>query len=407
MSKKILLSVCACEPNRGSEPGAGWNWVIQIARFYEIWVVTRAINQQPIEEALEKESIPNIHWVYFDLPWWVQFWNKSRRGSRLYYYLWQIVAYFVGKRLHKEMSFDLVHHLTLGTYWMPSFLALLPLPFVWGPVGGGDSAPRAFYQGFGLRGYIFEKVRDFVNLIVIFNPFVRLTARRAILALANTKQTIEKLRLLGSRNRILFSHMGVSLNEVSMFHIRQGNPFRMLSVGRLIHWKGFHLALEAFKRFNQEFTESEYWLIGDGEERQRLEQLTQRLGIKKRVVFWGKIPRTQVLEKLAECDVLIHPSLHDSAPSVCLEAMAAGRPVICLDIGGPALQVTGETGFKIRANTPEQVVTDLGEAMVRLAQNSDLRKRMGEAARKRVEEHFNWDKKGEWINNIYEQIFQV
>jgi glycosyltransferase involved in cell wall biosynthesis len=88
----------------------------------------------------------------------------------------------------------------------------------------------------------------------------------------------------------------------------------------------------------------------------------------------------------------------------CLEAMAVGRPVICLDLGGPALQVTEETGVKVSAITPEQVVNDLMEAMLLLARNPDCRKRMGEAARRRVIEYFDWDKKGEWIRKGYQRV---
>lgn len=88
----------------------------------------------------------------------------------------------------------------------------------------------------------------------------------------------------------------------------------------------------------------------------------------------------QALEKLAEVDVLVHPSLHDSGGYVVAEAMAAGRPVICLDLGGPALQVAEETGFKIPATTPEQVVAGMAQAMLWLARDDALRRRMGGGA---------------------------
>jgi glycosyltransferase involved in cell wall biosynthesis len=125
------------------------------------------------------------------------------------------------------------------------------------------------------------------------------------------------------------------------------------------------------------------------------------------VTFWGVIPRWQVLEKLAECDVLLHPSLHDSGGWVCLEAMAAGRPVVCLDLGGPALQVTEDTGIKVPATSPEQVVSDLAAAMMQLAEDPDLRIRLGVAARQRVQEHFNWDKKGLFMAKLYQSLSTV
>jgi glycosyltransferase involved in cell wall biosynthesis len=114
--------------------------------------------------------------------------------------------------------------------------------------------------------------------------------------------------------------------------------------------------------------------------------------------------RAQVLERLAECDVLVHPSLHDSGGYVCVEAMAAGRPVICLELGGPALLVTEQTGIKIPATSPEQVIRDLAAAMSQLACDPLECERLGESARRRVRENFAWEGKGDFIAAIYNRV---
>ena len=89
---------------------------------------------------------------------------------------------------------------------------------------------------------------------------------------------------------------------------------------------------------------------------------------------------------------------------MCAEAMAAGLPVICLDLGGPGLQVTEGTGVKLPAMSPQQVVSDLAAALSRLAGDLALRARMGQAARERVEEYFEWKKKGEDLVRVYGQV---
>jgi glycosyltransferase involved in cell wall biosynthesis len=129
-----------------------------------------------------------------------------------------------------------------------------------------------------------------------------------------------------------------------------------------------------------------------------------RFGISDRVRFWGQIPGTRFWSELADCDVLLHPTLHDSGGWVSLEAMAAGRPVICLDLGGPAMEVTEETGFKIPPITPRQAIEGLATALLQMARDADLKRRMGEAGRKRVQEHFNWDMKGDRIARIYDEV---
>jgi len=87
--------------------------------------------------------------------------------------------------------------------------------------------------------------------------------------------------------------------------------------------------------------------------------------------------------------------------------MAAGRPVVCLALGGPGFQVTAETGVKIQANFPEQVSHDLAKAFLRLASDPALRLQLGLCGKKRVEKHFNWDRKGEFMTKVYESLVMV
>jgi glycosyltransferase involved in cell wall biosynthesis len=404
---RVLISAYACEPGKGSEPAVGWNSVLQISRWHEVWVITRANNQDPIEKALATKPLPNVHWVYFDLPRWARFWKKGERGVHPYYYLWQIGVYFVARKLQREVGFDLVHHVTFVNYWMPSFLTLLPVPFLWGPVGGGESAPHSFWRFFSFRGKAHEFFRDLVRFLAQFDPFVRLTAQRAALGVATTEETAVRLRGLGCQKVLVFSQVSLPKDELDSlggFADQKSNPFRLVSIGNLLHWKGFELGLRAFSVLQQRFPSSEYWIIGDGPERRRLQKLARKLDVAESACFWGSIPRSQVLEKLRECQVLVHPSLHDSGGWVCAEAMAAGRPVICLDLGGPALQVTEDTGIKVPATSPEQVVSDLAAAMTRLARDPGLRIRLGIAARQRVQEHFDWAGKGDWLSELYRRV---
>ncbi len=404
VSLRVLLSAYACEPDKGSEPGVGWNWVCQIARFHEVWVFTRTNNRKSIEAALLTNPLPTVHFVYVDFPYWARFWKRGRPSTYFYYYLWQIAAYVDAKKLHDQVKFDVVHHVTFVKYAMPSFMALLPVPFVWGPVGGGETTPPGFWWSFSLRGKVFEVLRVLMRRLFELDPFVRLTARRSMLALATTKDTEARLRLLGCSRLTVFSEAGLPLDELALLGDlprHQAAPFRVISSGNLLHWKGTAFGLRAFAQFHREFPNSEYWIVGDGPERKRLERLADSLQVTDAVRFWRELPRSQLLQKLADCDVLMHPSLHDSGGWVCLEAMAAGRPVVCFDLGGPALQVDGDTGFKVTAHSPRQVVEDLAVALTLLARDPVLCKTMGAAGQLRVAEQFNWRIKGAQMEKAY------
>jgi glycosyltransferase involved in cell wall biosynthesis len=399
----VLLSAYACEPGRGSEPAVGWNTARELASHHEVWVLTRANNRTKIEVRLADDPVPGLHFLYYDLPRWASWWKRGKRGIHAYYYLWQLGAYRVAKKLHGEVGIDMSHHVTFVIYWRPSLLALLPVPFVWGPVGGGEFVPEPFRSSFGRRGRIYEAMRDLARWLGELDPLVRATARRSALALATTEETAVRLRKLGAKDVRVFTQVGLNEEEIDLLSRQEVNhraaSIRFVSIGRALHWKGFHLGLRAFAQAR--LPNARYWVVGDGPERGRLQDLAEDLGIAQHVRFWGRLSRGETLRTLGECHVLVHPSLHESGGWVCLEAMALGRPVVCLDLGGPAVQVTQETGFRIPANTPEQSVRDLAAAMQACAADTGLLTRMGEAGQRRVAETFNWREKGAHIAELY------
>jgi glycosyltransferase involved in cell wall biosynthesis len=172
--------------------------------------------------------------------------------------------------------------------------------------------------------------------------------------------------------------------------------------------KGFHLGLQAFAKLLVAYPDSEYWIVNDGSEMLHLKALAKSLGVENKVTFWGRLQTLDaVYSKLGNCDVLVHPALHEAFGNVCLEAMASGRPVVCLDLGGPAIQVTDETGIKVQAISPEQAVASMVEGLSRLASDSVLRLQLGSAGRQRVTDCFDWNEKGKFLAAIYEDAIRV
>lgn len=403
---KILLSAYACEPGKGSEPGVGWNWVRQIARYNEVWVITRENNKPLIESDASISGLP-IHWIYYDLPPKLRSWKKGNKGVYLYYFLWQIGAYRKAKKLHQEVQFDLAHHITFGTFWLNSFMSLLPVKFIWGPLGGGDVTPKALTKTISENGVAEERKRNIMLKCIKWDPFLRLSYKKANIVLSNTKATSQEIKKLGGKSPVLFSHMGIDLTDFPLRENKSSlDDIVFISVGRLIHWKGYHLSIESFARFFKGFPNSEYWVIGDGPEKKTLESLAGKLGVSNQIKFFGNIDRRDVLEKLYRADVFVHPAFHDSAPSACIEAMAAKLPVICLDIAGPGLQISNEAGFKISLENAEKTCKKMSEAMRALAESSELRKKMGAAGRKRAEEMYCWDKKGDYMQDLYSNLVE-
>lgn len=405
---KILMSAYACEPGRGTELGVGWNTAREVARYHEVWVLTRPDDgREAIEAELKRHPIPNLHFVYVTLPIWSGGWTWGQWAFQFHYYLWQIYAYLVARKLHREIGFDLAHHVTFVKYSTPSFLSLLPIPFIFGPVGGGETAPQPFWQDFSQRAKVYEILRDLMRWVGELDPFTRMTVRRSAVAWATTADTAARLVAIGGKTVEVLSQVGLLPEEVKQleqFSPSEPVPLRFISIGRFLHWKGFHLGLRAFAQAALP-SEAEYWIVGKGPEEDALQALAIDLGIASQVKFFSEMPRTDLMHKLGNCLALVHPSLHDSGAFVCLEAMAAGRPVICLDLGGPAVQVTAETGFKIPAHDPNQAIAGMAEAMTRLATEPELRSRLGLAGRQRVNDLFNWATKGQFLVTVYNTLW--
>ncbi|MBK8019900.1 MAG: glycosyltransferase family 4 protein [Chloroflexi bacterium] len=409
---KILISAYACVPGMSSEPGVGWLSVGQAARRHEVWVLTNGEFKEEIEQELALNPMPNVHWIFVDVPSRLtSFWKKGERGRRIHYNLWQYWAYRAAKELHQIERFDVVHHVTFVSYWTPSYLSLLDAPFIWGPVGGGDSTPFSYYSTLSWKSRIAEVIRDvFRGVSEIIDPFIAMTARRAAVALATTEGTAKKMRRLGARNVGIMNEAALTMETIETVQKpnRHGQkPFRVISIGRLIGWKGYHLGVEAVVKMHQQFPDVEYHILGTGVEADRLKAQIAALGAESYIHLDGYLSRDEVLQKLLDCNVLLHPSLHDSGSWVCMEAMAAGLPVVCLRLGGPATIVDDESGFRPSGENPQRSIDEMAEALVTLAHNPELAARMGEAARRRIHEHFTWPKKGDIYDQIYRELVKT
>lgn len=409
---KILLSAYACEPHKGSELGLGWNWTKQIARFHNVWVITRANNREVIEDELNKNPNPNLHFYYLDLPQWMRFWKRGSRGLYLYYWLWQIAAYLAARRLHNQIKFDLAHHVTFGNNWRPSLISLLPIPFIWGPVGSEDM-PKALISELGLKDKIFELLRFLIRRWGhYFNPFVKITIRRSkIIIDCNSKWTKNPLPQKHHHKLVKMSQNAINVNEYIRKYTKVKNDnlapdkFTVLLCARLIRWKGVTLGCKAFVKFYKNIKKGNMLIIGDGPEKKSLINIFKKNELLNRVTFLGQLPMEEFLKNLDKGDVFLYPCFHHGQATVVLQAMAKGLPILCLDCDAIGETVTEECGIKVKLSDPEQVVHDLAYAIELLAKDKELRRRLGEGARKRVEQIYNWDIKGEQINQIYQKIF--
>jgi len=397
---KILLSAYACAPDEGSEPAVGWNWATTLGRHgHEVHVITRANNRDAIEAEYRTNPQSGLKFLYYDLPHWARWWKKGQRGIHLYYILWQLGAYLRARHLVRNVKFDYVHHITLGVFRHPSFMAFLGIPFIFGPVGGGERAPLRLRASFPWRGKLLDFLRDIANLIARFDPLLRTCLKRSRLILCKTSQTAQLIpRAYADRVRVRLE-IGTAIVSVAPVPIVPAGDLRVLYIGRLIYWKGVHFALRAFAEFRRHHPLTSLTIVGNGGEREWAHRLADHLSLNDAVRWLDWIPHDEVPQLYKSHDVLLFPSLHDSSGNVVLEALSQSLPVVCLDLGGPAEIVTQGCGRVIvtkRREEPE-VVTDLALALAELAEDSALLANLREGAVQRARE-FSW---GSVVSAVY------
>jgi glycosyltransferase involved in cell wall biosynthesis len=365
---KFLLSCYACEPNKGSEPGVGWEWAMAYRRIGEVWVITRSNNRKPIQNWEQKNGNSGINWVYYDCgPTWL--WMKHQGlPTLLYYYQWQREILAVAQKLHKKISFDAVHHITFVQHRIPSFLYLLDAPFVYGPLAGSDKTPREFLRIFSPFERLKERSRYLIERIQPWLPFFRKAIQSATVLLAATPANQIFFRRYFGKSSVLKPAMVFAPSEQIIQSIKQQNKLRLVFAGRLLGWKGIYLALQALKKYvklNQikPGQKVELHIIGAGPEEVRLHKLADSLGIQPWLRWSQWLAQKDLFDCFQNSDALVFPSLHDSGGMVVIEANSQGCPAIVLNLGGPSLSVKdGFNGFVIKAGCIGQVTSDLAMA---------------------------------------------
>jgi glycosyltransferase involved in cell wall biosynthesis len=378
---KILLSAFAFAPNVGSEPGVGWRWAAELSRFHEVTVVTD-VTRRVLVEAAGVQIPSNLRVVYFR-PVLLSALPLNSTTAQLLYTIWQFGLLSFARRLHREQNFDLAIHCTYSVFRHPSFLGYLGIPFVFGPVGGGEDAPLALKCSFPLGEKIKELLRSLLNIAALFDPFLWLAYFRTTLILVSTEQTRNALPWNFRKRAVVYSNLGIdAIPNIKPIACAKGKPLRILFAGRLLGWKGVHLAIRALAEARRNGENIELTILGNGSYEHVLKQLAKDEDVDQFIIWLGHRPQSELFELYRSMHGFIFPSLHDSGGTVVLEAQANGLPVICLDLGGPATLVTSETAIVVGTHgcNEEAVVEGLANALSVLAGDESRRIAMANAA---------------------------
>ena len=243
--EKIFVSAYGCEPNKGSEIGVGWHWIVEMSKYFELWVMTRASNKQNIENYLMENPIKSeIHFVYFDLPGKLRFWKKGLRGVRLYYNLWQIFSDKLVKKTMIENNIGTYHLLTYGNaFWKASNYGTKQR-FIWGPTGGMDTIPTEFSKRYGTKQRFLEFVRRWAVKTIRLNGGFQKKCKRADIIFCKTGNMYNAISDKYKNKAMVFTDVAVEKRDIK--EIKRKSITKYVAAGRLDGWRGFDILIEAF-----------------------------------------------------------------------------------------------------------------------------------------------------------------
>ncbi len=395
--KRIFVSAYACEPGLGSEIGVGWHWVLEMSKYFDLWVLTRRSNMPNINAWLaENPDFSNINFIYYDLPKWARFWKKGLRGVRLYYILWQLCSNNIVKRTMIENNISIFHHLTYGNaLWNVSRYGSKQT-FIWGPVGGLETIPENFSRHYDTKCRIIEKFRRFAVACAKLNVGFYYRCKQADIILCKTEHTLKRIPQRFAAKAILFTdvaadviaHSDAAINmaaDVTAHSdiINGSNPpaahnassnsidkaINFISVGRLDAWRGFDLVLEAFALARKQNNLLTLTIVGDGNDKSRLLSIVDKLDISSSVSFTGNVPMSEYKSLMHTADVVVNASLKEGAVTVSFDAVSLGKPLICLDTTGYTRCFSEKYAVIIPILERNTVIDKIKDAMLTLANN--------------------------------------
>ncbi len=400
----ILLSAFACLPNYGTESGNGWNWAAHLVEArHTVHVLTRAVNQERIERYLVDNPLDNLTFTYVAAPR-DKYWRHRDRG--VYYLVWQAMALRAARRLTPTRKFDLVHHVTYGTFQVPTQLWRLGFPTIFGPVGGGQTAPDALLPYFG-SAQKKERLRSIATSLLPYSPVHRASLKRISRVLATNRETLDLARRCGAPH-VEFSFDSGLPESFFADRLRTpadfDGPLRMLWVGRILPRKGMAFALDVLR-----YVTCTYHLTIVGDAEGPTGSLSARIhscGLGDKVANLGRLAWQQTRDYYLRSHCLLFTSLRESMGTQILEAAACGLPVMSLDLFGAREFITDQTGIRVPATTPEATARAFAAAIDCFAALSAEEKQRVSAASVARAATLEWHNRVRDMEHIYAEAIE-
>jgi teichuronic acid biosynthesis glycosyltransferase TuaC len=334
-----------------------------------------------IPERERPDEVEVFHPRYLELP---RTWGIASSGKRMYR-----GAHGVFKDLVNEFRFDIIHaHVILPDGYTAMLLSQeLEKPFV--VTVHGQDFQQTMHKN--------DRCKRIIERVISLSSKT-VTVSDKLKKIAESELDIDPGRIMVIPN-------GIDRKDVVREKEGANHPYKekvvLVSVSNLVETKGIDLNIRAIGNLKKKYKDILYIVIGEGEERKKLERLVEELRVEDTVLFMGQLPHRKVLKYMERCDIFSLPSWNEGFGVVYLEAMASGKPVIgCRGEGIDGIIRHGETGMLVE---PKDVAS-LTDTLDFLISNREESKRFGTRARKLVLDNYTWENSASALICLYRQV---
>ena len=383
----------------------------------------------------------NLHFLFYDIPKWMYYKNemKSRWGEQYNYILWQLLVRRKVKEWHRELHFDVIHHLTFNQYRTPSPGFFLDVPFVMGPIGGAETINPAFEQDLSSHTTRKERIRRRGWDLRLFGWWMRRKDNPKYV-MFSTKENQERLApYCGANSTEVYPAIGMEswpdqqrsgdcvtyetealpptkrpFGTTKTSEVPNDNDdlndkaFTIIYAGKALDWKGvklfLHAASKAFVEHGIESFRIKLVGIRFEEELRRVNEWIEEYKLKEHVEVIPFMERAKLLSLLSEAALSAYPAFRDSGSMSVLEASALGCPTICFDVGG-------QDAFPDDVLLKVPVVDDYNKNLQSFADrlhwaysNPESLRSLGLRAKDYVSTNMTWEQKVEHYMIIYKGL---
>ena len=404
---KVLINAYAVSPNRGSEPGMGWNWCAGLAKENELFIITEGEFRDEIERTLP--SLPqagNMHFYYLPVSDKVRkmCWNQGDWRFYIHYRRWQKRALALATEICEEQCIDIIHQLNMVGFREPGYLWKIEGPrYIWGPIGGMGLTPVQYFSEAPFPDRVLIRCKNLLNGIQRkYSHRVIQAIRRASTVICATKDDYEIVCRYHHGNAVLINETGT--DNVCKAVERSNSLLRIIWVGKFMYRKQLGLALGVMARLKALPVVLDIVGSGTSKEEASYRNLALRLGVEDLVKWHGQVGHEQVGELMDQADVFLFTSVHEATSTVTMEAISHGLPVICFDACGFGPVVDDDMGIKIPLGDPDDSILRFADAVMLLATDSELRAKMSQACYDKAP-GLSWETKMKKVQELYMELF--